>query len=800
MKRLFQIFIIVFYLIFPNNILSQKINIHGKVLDYETKAPLPFANIRVNGKNIGTAANKEGEYRLNISPGDYTLIISYIGYISDTVNVELNKKKEINFTLKSGSVKIAEVTVSADNDFVASIIKQAIETKKRNRQKLKSYKFSAYTKGIIKTTRDFSNPEISGNKEDNNKLKINGIIENESRGFYKAPDMYKEIIVARKQTANAPPFINAMTAGTVIQSFYEEKLDFMGRFLPSPIFNRALKYYNYTLEKEFNSAKKKIYQIAFKTKNPSTIGFYGKIFIEDSTFALLKVDAFLNDAANPGGIFNFVNIFQQFSIFENNIILPVDYHLSAEGNYLGLAKFGFELHSVMYNYKINKPIDERIFDNAILTVLPNADSKDKSYWQTVKAIPSTMEEVKAYKTITKYIKTKKVSLTSLLLLPRLKLNDSFSITGPLAIYNFNKVEGSNLALGLYYNDIKQKRLNGGIKLSYGFADNKLKKEISAEYLLGNYRTTKISIKAFDKLTALFRSSDNYNQFTSTFLSLFTKYDFRNYYYTKGIDAEISADISPFINLGFGFKSLIDKTAKNNSDFSFFYKKKKYSTNTPIYNTKTNAVKTSITLDFRKYIEDGFFQQRITPQNFIMFEGEATFSNKSFLKSDTDFQLYKLLTYGRFITFKSASLIFAVTNVFSKGSVPLQMMYALSGNINAAGKNNSFRTLGVGEIFGDKITTIFLTHNFNDELFRMFGIPYLKRSHIQLQTYLNIAWSNISEESKNILPISYTTFKKPFYELGFSIGHILFPFTLEFTWKLNYRGHNNFVIGINTFVL
>ena len=65
-------------------------------------------------------------------------------------------------------------------------------------------------------------------------------------------------------------------------------------------------------------------------------------------------------------------------------------------------------------------------------------------------------------------------------------------------------------------------------------------------------------------------------------------------------------------------------------------------------------------------------------------------------------------------------------------------------------------------------------------------------------YLNAAWSDISAGSKSILPRTYKTFEHPFYEIGFGIGKELFPFTLEFTWKLNYRGQNNFVVGINTF--
>jgi hypothetical protein len=38
---------------------------------------------------------------------------------------------------------------------------------------------------------------------------------------------------------------------------------------------------------------------------------------------------------------------------------------------------------------------------------------------------------------------------------------------------------------------------------------------------------------------------------------------------------------------------------------------------------------------------------------------------------------------------------------------------------------------------------------------------------------------------------------PFYETGFSIGHVLVPIQFEFAWKLNYLNGNNFRIGVNT---
>lgn len=75
--------------------------------------------------------------------------------------------------------------------------------------------------------------------------------------------------------------------------------------------------------------------------------------------------------------------------------------------------------------------------------------------------------------------------------------------------------------------------------------------------------------------------------------------------------------------------------------------------------------------------------------------------------------------------------------------------------------------------------------------------------MNLSVHFNAAYLEMTTKSKNLLPPSITSiteFKKPFAEIGFGIGQQLFPFRLEFTWKLNYRGFNNFVFGINTPIL
>lgn len=799
---------ILIFLITAIQLSAQTYEIWGKITD-KTTNPLPFANIKVLGTNIGTSSNKTGEYTLKLKSGNYSLAASYLGYRSDTANITVNTNRKLDFTLKPAVLELKEVTVFPGKNPANEIIKRAVKYKKQRNNKLNSYVFSAYTKALIKTTKELSGKD-GGNQsisslgvDDSAKLKTTGIIENESKGYYKDPDNYKEEIVARKQTSNTPAAFNILTGARMLQDFYADEMVFFGRRAPSPISQDALDYYYFYLEDNLAMDQSNVFKIYFNTIDKSDPGFTGRIYIRDSLFSLVKVDVNLNDAANPGGIFTDVEVFQQFLSYGDSIYMPIDYRLYAEGTVLGLAKFGFEINSVFYDYSINRPIPDEYFDMAAIKVFPEADEKDSVYWAENTRIPQTSEEVEVYRRIDSLEAIPKkwydgFAFTS----ASFPLSSKVAITAPLGIYHFNRVEGNALNFDLDLKGLSDKRFNSEIDLSYGFGDDKLKSSLRAEYLFGDYRTHSLQLELFDRTEILFGETDNYNQLTSTILNLVSKYDFRNYYYSKGFGVEFETEILPVIRLNGGLIFRKDQSAGVNTDFSLFNRYKTFPDNQNIFNTDINRIKLSAELDLRKFIEDGYFRRRLSGTTDIpMVSAGIIISDKELIRSDVSFKKYNFEIEGDFRTFNSAYLDYSFENLYSTGQVPYQSMYALPGNISSGGKALTFRTLRIGEIFGDRVVTFGMEHHFRDELFKMLDIPLLEDSEIMLGVHMNSALVNISEKSKEILPIkNFQEFNHPFYELGFSIGHVIMPLRLEFTWKLNYLGKNNFVFGINTGVL
>src|SRR5690554_1227107 len=803
-----KIYCLILTILLNSSLFAQTFSVKGTIKDKVSGKALSYANVRVLNSTLGTSSNNEGEFEIRLSPGNYILIASYIGYKTDSLSINLNKDIDnLNFNLVPTDVILPEIVVKPGENPALEIIRKAIARKKIRDEKISSYIFEAYTKGILRAPEDAEGGEgsvsISVGDNENQELRIAGIIENESKGYFLKPNNYKEVIIARKQTANFPSSINILTGGRIMQNFYDDEVSFLGTYLHGPLSDISLNYYYFYIVETVAIDNKKLFKIFMAPDDEADPGFKGYLFILDETFDLVKVDLTLNRAANPGGIFDTISVVQQFALYDDSLYMPVDYRLFATASYLSLIRIGFELNTILYNYEINPVIDNDIFGKAIITVQPDADEKDSTYWVATQTIPNTSEEKTAYHRIDSIKNVPKGFWDrSSFLSTTMELTDNFKVTAPLGIYHFNDVEGHTLDYGFYFNDLFNRRFNSSFDFSYGFADEKFKKSFSGNYRFGDYRTYNLEVNAFDRINVLFGESDvdPYSEFAETILTLFFKDSPNDYYYSKGFNVRLSGEVFPVLSLSAGFLNRTDNSAINNSDFSFFYKKKKYKSNSPIYETKINAITAGFGLDFRDYIEDGYSRRRISfGGSYITFEGNVTYSDRKLLKSGLDFTKYELNSYAQTRTFRNSILSVKTNFVYTDGAVPYQMLYILAGNIDYLSRSFSFRTLGYNEVVGDRIATISMEHFFGNELFRWMGIPGLKEWDILLNIFFNAAYTDISDVSRSILVVDQKVFKNPFYEAGFGLGHALIPLTLEFAWKLNHRGRNNFRFGINSFI-
>lgn len=83
--------------------------ITGTVLSGDDGLPLPSVSIREKGTDNGTVTNAEGNYRLAVTDNNAILIFSFVGYVSQEVQV--GNQSTINITLNLNVSELEEVVV-----------------------------------------------------------------------------------------------------------------------------------------------------------------------------------------------------------------------------------------------------------------------------------------------------------------------------------------------------------------------------------------------------------------------------------------------------------------------------------------------------------------------------------------------------------------------------------------------------------------------------------------------------------------------------------------------------------------
>ena len=136
MKR---IYIAILLLINTVAFSQSKGTISGTILDKEfDNAPLPYADVYIKGTSIGTTTEFEGKYTLQVDPGTYTIVFSFIGYKTieeKNVVVKAGQNIVLNKTLSASegvSLTEIQITGTTNKESVSALLteqKKAVEIK-----------------------------------------------------------------------------------------------------------------------------------------------------------------------------------------------------------------------------------------------------------------------------------------------------------------------------------------------------------------------------------------------------------------------------------------------------------------------------------------------------------------------------------------------------------------------------------------------------------------------------------------------------------------------------------------------
>lgn len=89
-------------------------SISGRVIDSETGAPMVGANVIISGSNFGDVTDDNGEYKIELPVGTYSVHVTYIGYskgVMNNVSVIEDQVAQIDLSLKVSSLVGDQVVV-----------------------------------------------------------------------------------------------------------------------------------------------------------------------------------------------------------------------------------------------------------------------------------------------------------------------------------------------------------------------------------------------------------------------------------------------------------------------------------------------------------------------------------------------------------------------------------------------------------------------------------------------------------------------------------------------------------------
>ena len=91
--------------------------VRGSIYENKSRQPVLYTNVQLEGTSYGAVTDVNGYFTISkIPPGDYTILITYIGF--DTLRQKVSLKKgdiySKKFYLKKGAYELTGATISAE--------------------------------------------------------------------------------------------------------------------------------------------------------------------------------------------------------------------------------------------------------------------------------------------------------------------------------------------------------------------------------------------------------------------------------------------------------------------------------------------------------------------------------------------------------------------------------------------------------------------------------------------------------------------------------------------------------------
>ncbi len=765
---------------------QERHRLHGTVVSDSTGAPLPSTNIRILGSSRGTISNRIGAFLMRVPEGPQEIVFSFVGFLSDTLRHDFRGDLEYHVRLIPTVLENPTIVVRGA-DPAEAIVRRAIAAKETLRQGLTSYRFEAYTRRTI-------------SREDS----IAGIVESYTLGYWRKGEPLREQIRQERATENLPEMMG-LSGVFQIQDFSLDDVQMAGNRYVGPLHPDAIRWYEYDLIAVNLRDAQKIYEIAMEPKSKLVPLLEGTISIADSSWALVGVDLVPAEAI----VFPFINDLQihwqqDFRLEEQGYWLPSDVRMEGGATIqigpIKIPRIGFWQTSILYDYEVNAPIPDSLFerDQQVVT-LPEASSIDSTFWTEHEVFPLTLEEEVAY-----------ASLDSTMTLERQFAPPGFNLEageGEISLFAggsgkaaefllqgldtwYSRVEGYHLGYRVSFDSLAGRGVELTARGGKGLSSGRWSWEMSLETTTGR-RGVGLGIDLYDRVA---RSPDAgfYPTLLNSLTTLLGKVDYPDYYASRGWMADLRLGDRFESHLRLYFASERHTPLEVVTNYSLFQRDKRSRPNPAAEEGDLDRLGVRAQLG-RVESAAGVMTGRGISVWAERGSGTLVGVERSYTRVDAVASYTIPTVTSRF--FFPPQLVLRLGAGWSSGHLPRQLWGAPESALGVYGPLGALRGAGPREYAGTHYVVLTAEHNFRNLLFLLLGLRGISETGIEILAHGAVArsWRRRPGSPFETLPAD-----RPYAEAGIGLGRVWDLFRIDLTRRFTDPRRWRFTIALTTF--
>ncbi len=795
---------------------AQTTRVSGKVTDANTGEPLPFTSVAFVDSRISTTTDFDGVYTFDTYYATDSLRVTAVGYRPLALGVQRDKAQTIDFALQPALADLPEVVVTYTENSAFAILRQLVRNKPvNNRAKLAAYEYESYNKvefDLNNITEDFKKKKLFKDFDfifdyvDSTTKKPSLPIfmtETLSDVYYRQePKARREVIkgsrVSGVENESITQFMGDMYQNVNV---YENFLDLFGKNFVSPIADNGKQHYDYLLLDSNWVGHNWCYLIRFKPRHKQQLCFTGEMWINDTSFAVRRIDA----SIDPGTNLNFVQEFQvhqEYDEVAREVWMLTRDELLVDLNPLRdtgdvsknpLQGFYGRRTASYKDFVINKPRDDKFYEgvNEVVVELEPL-SLGADYWDQHRHVQltkrendiyhmvDTMKRVPRFRT---YIDIVNTVVTGYY--PR----GSIEIGPYFTTLSFNTVEGARFRLGARTSNQFSKWVEFEGYGAVGTKDGEFKYGLKTRGFISKqprllYRAGyKHDIEQLGQSLNAFREdnilSSVFRRNPASKLTMVNEF-------MVGLDREWFTGLDNTVLFR-------HRVLRPRGTLSY----EQPATDPDVPPTEVESITTSeVVLNTRfahkeKYVS-GEFDRISLGTPYPVIESHFAFGIPGLLQGDYAYQKVVLRLQQRVPLRTLGNANYMITAGQLWGALPYPLLFLHSGNETFYYDDEAFNTMNYFEFISDRAVSLMLEWHLDGYAFNR--IPLFRRLKWRevagFKTVIGSLDREKHEQEMLFLPEMYDLEGGPFMEASAGIENIFKLLRVDGIWRLRYNDHAN----------